>query len=57
MSIDCRTRSINKRNGEWENIEPLDNDWMVKILPIIESLHGSYTSFFYSTKEFSIVWN
>ena len=46
-----------KRNGEWENIEPLDNDWMVKILPIIEFYMDRTPRSFIQQKEFSIVWN
>lgn len=46
-----------KRNGEWENIEPLDTDWMVKILPIIEFYMDRTPRSFIQQKEFSIVWN
>lgn len=46
-----------KRNGEWENIEPLDTDWMTKILPIIEFYVDRTPRSFIQQKEFSIVWN
>ncbi|MDI6833170.1 MAG: bifunctional alpha,alpha-trehalose-phosphate synthase (UDP-forming)/trehalose-phosphatase [Bacteroidales bacterium] len=46
-----------KRNGEWENIEPLDTDWMAKILPIIEFYIDRTPRSFIQQKEFSIVWN
>ncbi|MDN5356287.1 MAG: trehalose 6-phosphate synthase/phosphatase [Rikenellaceae bacterium] len=46
-----------KRNGEWENIEPMDTDWMTKILPIIEFYVDRTPRSFIQQKEFSIVWN
>lgn len=46
-----------KRNGEWENIEPMDTYWMAKILPIIEFYVDRTPRSFIQQKEFSIVWN
>ncbi|MCK4359989.1 MAG: bifunctional alpha,alpha-trehalose-phosphate synthase (UDP-forming)/trehalose-phosphatase [Candidatus Cloacimonetes bacterium] len=48
---------IKERDGNWETIEPLRNNWKEKILPILEYYVDRTPGAFIEEKEFSLVWH
>ncbi len=48
---------IREKGKDWETIEPLQNNWKEKILPILEYYVDRTPGAFIEEKEFSLVWH
>lgn len=48
---------IKEKDGNWEMIEPLKNDWKEEIRPILEIYVDRTPGAFIEEKEFSLVWH
>ena len=48
---------IKEKEGDWETIEPLRNDWKKEMLPILELYVDRTPGSFIEEKEFSLVWH
>ncbi|MCD6319901.1 MAG: bifunctional alpha,alpha-trehalose-phosphate synthase (UDP-forming)/trehalose-phosphatase [Candidatus Desulfofervidaceae bacterium] len=48
---------IKEKNGTWEMIEPLQNDWKEEIKPVLETYVDRTPGSFIEEKEYSLVWH
>lgn len=48
---------IKEKNEEWKMIRPLNNDWKIRILPVLEMYADRLPGSFVEEKEFSTVWH